>query len=342
LTETLVFVNLVFIMVNKKDRPSTKAALLAELREKQGAPVSGGALAKKLGLSRTAVWKGIQALCEAGYAIETLETGYLLDPQKEKDYLYPWEFGEQEGMFHYFESTGSTMDNAQELARENAAAGTVVIAGRQTSGRGRNNRPWASRQGGLFCTILERPGLSIADYALPSLALQIATARAVSFICGKKARLRWPNDVYIDQRKIAGIITEMAGEADMVSWLAGGVGVNVNNPAPSGKTTSCAEITGHPVSRREVLRQILYEIEFVKKRFCTPAAYSQGNRALAAEWNSLSDCTGANAAVVISEKRAQVLARGVFAGIDPAGRCIIKTGKGTLYFNPGPISLVLE
>jgi BirA family biotin operon repressor/biotin-[acetyl-CoA-carboxylase] ligase len=328
-------------MVNKKDRLSTRASLLAELREKQGAPVSGSVLAKKLGLSRTAVWKGVQALCEAGYAIETLETGYLLDPQKEKDFLYPWEFGEQEGLFHHFESTGSTMDHARELAREGASPGTVIIAEKQTAGWGRNGRVWASRQGGLFCTILEHPALSIADYALPSLVLQIAVARAISFVCGKKARLRWPNDVYIDQRKIAGIITGMAGEAGMVRWLAGGVGVNVNNPAPSGKTTSCAEITGHPVSRKEVLQKILREIEFVKSRCCPPAAYSQGNRALAAEWNSFSDCAGANVAVIISNKN-QVLARGVFTGIDPAGRCIIKTGKGNLYFNPGPVSLVLE
>ena len=345
-------------MVNGKSKNrgaglSTRTRLLMELRDKQGSSISGSVLAKKLGVSRVAVWKGIQALSAAGYSIDTQETGYSLDPQKEDDFLYPWEFGEEENLFRYFESTSSTMDRAREFAVQGAAGGTVITAEKQSAGRGRNGRAWASRQGGLFFTILERPRLAVADYTLPALILHIAVARALSAICGKRACLRWPNDIYVDQRKIAGIITEVAGEGDLVSWLAGGVGVNVNNPTPSGKTTSCAEIAGRPLSRREVLRTILYETELLTRRFNTGAAYSQGNRALAAEWNSLADHIGASAAIVEpgpGEKRepaplnskTRVLARGVYGGIDPAGRCIIRTesGKGTLYFNPGPVSLI--
>jgi BirA family biotin operon repressor/biotin-[acetyl-CoA-carboxylase] ligase len=358
LTEPAAFVNLAIVMVNKKpgDRAaglSTKARLLMELREQAGRPLSGSALAKTLGVSRVAVWKGIQSLSAAGYAVETGETGYALDPGKKDDFLYPWEFGEKEPLFRYFKSTGSTMDRARELAGQGAAGGTLITAERQTEGRGRNGRTWASRQGGLFFTILERPRLAVADYTLFSLILQIAIARALSAVCGKAARLRWPNDVYIDQRKIAGIITEIAGEGDIVRWLAGGVGVNVNNSMPSGKITGCAEILGRPVSRREVLRKILDEAELTKQRFSSGAAYSQGNRALAAEWNSLADYTGARAAIIEPGRGEQkegplnnnrILARGIFAGIDPAGRCIIKTepGRGALYFNPGPVSLIFS
>jgi BirA family biotin operon repressor/biotin-[acetyl-CoA-carboxylase] ligase len=245
------------------------------------------------------------------------------------------------------------MDRARELAGQGAAGGTVITAEKQTAGRGRNGRAWASRQGGLFFTVLERPRLAAVDYAQPSLTLQIAVARALSAVCGVQARLRWPNDIYIDQRKIAGVITEISGEGDMIDWLAGGVGINVNNPTPSGKITGCAEIVGRAVSRRELLRKILDELEKAKEQFRPDAAYSQGNRALAAEWNSLADCMGAKAAVIDpgwgTNKEAppkdylnRVLARGVFAGIDPAGRCIIKTdaGKGALYFNPGPVSII--
>ena len=329
---------------------SSKAVILSLLREKQGEAVSGSVLAKDIGISRVAVWKAIQSLTEAGYSIETSGTGYLLDPKNEKDFLYPWEFGEKESLFFHYKITGSTMDRARELALSGAPSGAVITAEKQSAGRGRSGRTWVSRQGGLFFTILERPRLAIADYTQLSLVTQIAVVRAVSKICGKQAYLRWPNDVYINRRKIAGVTTEISGEGDMISWISGGVGVNVNNPMPSGKATSCAEVTGRQISRKEVLEKILNEMERVKKRFSSTAFYFQGNRALAAEWNSLADCVGAKAVVFEPEitnesfsvnKSGRVLARGIFSGIDPAGRCILKTEgvKGDLYFNQGTVSL---
>ena len=336
------------VNTNRKITPkiSTKAKLLMSLREKAGKPASGGALAQDLGVSRVAVWKGIQALVDAGYSIETTASGYALDPLKADDFLYPWEFGEEEALFYFVSSTGSTMDRAREFAAQGLGAG-VITTERQSAGRGRNGSAWASRQGGLYCTILERPHMAIADYSLPVMLFQIAVARVLSSLCGKPARLRWPNDVYIDKRKIAGLMTELEGEGDSINWLAIGIGVNVNNTAPSGGAVSCAEILGHSVFRREVLLKILNEAQRLKKKALSGAAYAQGNRMLAAEWNALADCIGARAAVVASahapdESRGRTLARGIFAGIDPAGRCIIRSenGKGALYFNPGPVSVV--
>ena len=325
---------------------STKAKLLLALREKAGEPASGGALAQDLGVSRVAVWKGIQALVDSGYPIETAMSGYTLAPDKANDFLYPWEFGEKEPLFHFVSSTGSTMDKARKLAEQGMNAG-IITAERQSAGRGRNGSAWASRQGGLYCTILDRPDTAIADYSLPALIYQIAIARVLSSLCGKPARLRWPNDVYIDKRKIAGLMTDLEGEGDRISWLAVGIGVNVNNAAPSGRAVSCVELLHTPVSRRDVLLKILGEAQRLKKRAMSGVAYSQGNRMLAAEWNALADGIGAKAAVVASaqgpdERRGRMLARGIFAGIDPAGRCIIKpeNGKPALYFNPGPVSVV--
>ncbi|MDR0503221.1 MAG: biotin--[acetyl-CoA-carboxylase] ligase [Treponema sp.] len=326
---------------------SSKAKLLASLREKHGISVSGSVLAKKLGISRVAVWKAAQALIEAGYSIETGEKGYLLDPKKERDFLYPWEFGEKESLFYHFKNTGSTMDRARELALR-GVNNCVVCAEKQNAGRGRNGRTWVSRQGGLFFSVVERPRLSVADYTLLSLIMQIAVTRSVTSVCGKQAFLRWPNDVYMNRRKIAGITTEISGEGDIISWICGGIGVNVNNAVPSGKAASCAEITGHPLSRRDILAKILNEIETVKKTFLSTAAYSQGNRALAAEWNSMTDCIGAKTVVIepdssndnfSADKSGKILARGIFEGIDPAGRCILKTDSATLYFNHGSVSL---
>jgi BirA family biotin operon repressor/biotin-[acetyl-CoA-carboxylase] ligase len=340
-------------MVNKL---STRARLLTALRERTGEPVSGSTLARDLGVSRVAVWKGIQGLTGAGYPIETRGSGYALALETTDDFLYPWEFGERESLFRYFPVTGSTMDRAREYALQGLPAGTIITAGKQTAGKGRNGRSWDSAQGGLFCTVIDRPSIALGDYCLPVMAYQIAVARAVSSLCGKPARVRWPNDIYIDQRKIAGLITELEGQGDMVQWLAIGIGVNVNNAvslaapsskaAPSPMAIGCAEIAGHPVSLRAVLLKIIDEAEQIRNRTRIDTAYAQGNRMLAAEWNSLAAGMGAQAAVVNADTRTgkeRLLARGIFAGVDPAGRAIIKSanGKGSLYFNPGPVSIVL-
>ncbi|MDR1858647.1 MAG: biotin--[acetyl-CoA-carboxylase] ligase [Treponema sp.] len=342
-------------MVNQHGKKvSTKARLLMALREQAGRPVSGSVLASEIGVSRVAVWKGIQSLSQAGYPIETGDSGYAIDPAKAVDFLYPWEFSEKEAVFRHYDNLGSTMDMARESALQGLPAGTVITAERQNAGRGRNGRTWASRRGGLFFTVLERPVLAMPDYPITMMVYQIAVARALGHFCGKPARLRWPNDVYIDKRKIAGVMAELEGEGDSISWLAMGIGINVNNHVPSQKAGSCAGIAGHPLLRRDILLKVLDEAEKVRGRTISGMAYAQGNRLLAAEWNSLADCMGAKAAVIYSgfddsrkdgatdDVSGRILARGIFAGIDPAGRCIINSahGKDALYFNPGPISIV--
>jgi BirA family biotin operon repressor/biotin-[acetyl-CoA-carboxylase] ligase len=356
LTRFKFFVNLLDIMVNHKSSGrqkkglSTKALVLEALRQNRGSPVSGASLAKNIGVSRVAVWKAVQTLTEAGYSVRTLEKGYALETA-EDDFLYPWEFGGRENFFRYFSSTGSTMDRAREFAEQGLPAG-VICAERQSAGRGRNGRTWASRQGGLFFSVLERPNLALADYVLPAMILQIAVAKTLERICGKKALLRWPNDIYVDQRKIAGVMTELSAEGDEINWLSGGVGVNVNNPVPSGRITSCAEITGHKVSRRETLGAILDEIENLKKKYAAARAYKGGG--LAAEWNSLAEGIGGRAAMIdprhgdyrftdeTPERNESILARGTYAGIDASGCCRIRTGteKGTLAFSPGSASII--
>jgi BirA family biotin operon repressor/biotin-[acetyl-CoA-carboxylase] ligase len=335
-------------MVNKSKkgdaRLSTKAMLLMALREQVGKTVKGSKLASDLGVSRIAVWKAVQALTAIGYPIESVGSGYFMDTAKTSDFLYPWEFGEKEPMFRFFESTDSTMDNIRDMAVRGHAAGIAVIAGTQSSGRGRSGRSWVSRHGGLYCSFLDRPAISIADYCMPAMLYQIASARAIGSVCGKPAKLRWPNDIYIGGRKIAGIITELEAEGDMISWIATGIGVNVNNQNPSAKAVNCSEIAGHAVSRRVLLTAIINEAEQLKKSAGSTRAYTQGNRYLMAEWNALADRVGAKAAIVdsMNADKGRMLASGVFSGIDPAGRCIIKSNNNSesLYFNPGPVSLM--
>jgi len=331
---------------NSVAKLSTKAKILMALRDQVGKPVSGGKLASDFGISRVGVWKGIQSLINAGYFIKTNDSGYFLDSAKTNDFLFPWEFGEKESMFRFFENTASTMDNARFFAGQGYAAGTVAVADTQSAGRGRNNRIWSSRHGGLYCSFLDRPAISLADYCMPAMLYHIAVAKAVSAVCGKQAKLRWPNDVYIDGLKIAGIITELEAKGDMISWIATGIGVNVNNQSPSARAVSCSEIVRHAVSRRTLLTAVVKEAERLKKSSGLTMAmnYAQGNRQLASEWNSMADGIGAKAAIVDSdtETKGRMLVRGWFKGIDPAGRCIIKphNGEANLYFNPGPVSLM--
>ncbi|MCL2181415.1 MAG: biotin--[acetyl-CoA-carboxylase] ligase [Treponema sp.] len=334
-------------MKNNTNQLSSKAQLLNILREKQGENISGTKLANELGVSRVAVWKIVQSLTQAGYSIDTGEAGYSINPKHEKDFLYPWEFSGMEKYFNHYNNTTSTMDRAREAAFRGVESGSVFTAEKQSAGRGRNGRTWVSRQGGLFFTILEKPNLAVADYTLFSLIIQIAAAKSLTSICGKKAALRWPNDVYMDNRKIAGITTEISAEGDLIKWLSAGIGINVNNPAPSAKAACCCEILHRKISRHDVLIKILEEIETMKNKFTSTAAYSQGNRTLAAEWNSLAGCIGARAVVFEPEQKdensldkpCKIYSRGIFEGIDPKGRCILKTDDTTLYFDQGVVSL---
>ncbi|MDR2748087.1 MAG: HTH domain-containing protein, partial [Treponema sp.] len=169
MTDGGLTVNLQKLMVNhgkaKREGLSTRAYILGELRKEPGAWVPGESLALGLGLSRVAVWKGVRSLIAAGYPVASAGPGYRLGG--ETDLLYPWEFGEREGLFRCFGRTDSTMDRAREYAeggRGETGSIMVITAETQSAGRGRGGRNWASEPGGLFFTVLERPSLALADY----------------------------------------------------------------------------------------------------------------------------------------------------------------------------------
>jgi BirA family biotin operon repressor/biotin-[acetyl-CoA-carboxylase] ligase len=313
---------------------STKARLLRRLRREAGSLVSGETLGEALGISRVAVWKALKSLKDAGYPIMAGEGGYRLNPAGGDDFLYPWEFGEREKLFYHWKITGSTMDRARDLANRGSPGGTVIAAETQTAGRGRNGRSWASSPGGLFFTLLERPGLAVADYAQLTLAVHIGLGQAIGAACGQDARLRWPNDVYVRGRKIAGILTELYGTGDRISWMTLGVGVNVNNAAPLRGSVSCAALTGHPLSRRELLLGILDALGTVK-------GLSAGE--LSRRWNAAADGIGRKVTALRGEpgrrRESGNLERGVFMGVDGAGRGVVQSSAGLQFLSPGSASL---
>jgi len=221
-------------------------------------PVSGPALAERLDVSRAAVWKHVEALREAGFEVESRDDGYVLTGVPEFGGAAV-EFGlEAPFDVEYHDSIGSTNDRARELADEGAAA-VAVVADAQTGARGRLDREWASPPGGIWLSVLCRPDLPPAQVPVYTLAAAVATTEAVRAV-GVDAGIKWPNDVLVgeDERKLVGILTEMEGEADRVSWVVVGVGLNANLDAadvPETATTLREQVGD--VDRAEVTRHIL-------------------------------------------------------------------------------------
>ncbi|MDR1398777.1 MAG: biotin--[acetyl-CoA-carboxylase] ligase [Treponema sp.] len=303
---------------------STKAYLLKKLREAERS-VSGSELGKEAGVSRVAVWKGIHSLIEAGYPIHGDDQGYRIIEKEDGDFLYPWEFGTNEENFHHWESTDSTMNRAKDLADKGAESGAVCIAEKQSNGRGRQGRNWDSAVGGLFFTLLERPTCSVQDYVRYAMALQCCAAKVISTITGQKAWLTWPNDIYVDAKKIAGILSELYAEGDRITWLTLGLGININNPAVSLDMVNCASLAGRECSRRQVLSAILAEWTALKQ-------YGVLEGSVAQLWNQAA--WGVGMEVRYSPQRT-----GVFLGIDEEGRGLVKTDNSIEQLSPGVASL---
>lgn len=132
---------------------------------------------------------------------------------------------------HYLERVSSTMDVVHELADQGAPAGSVIIAGEQLEGRGSRGRTWHSPPGGLWISLLLRPA-TVAGVDVMSLRVGLAVAAAIESRTGCRIRLKWPNDLMVDHRKVGGILCEARWQGGNLGWVAVGIGVNVQNPVP--------------------------------------------------------------------------------------------------------------
>jgi BirA family biotin operon repressor/biotin-[acetyl-CoA-carboxylase] ligase len=227
-------------------------------------PVSGPDLAAHLDISRAAVWKHVEALREAGFTIESDDAGYRLAGIP--DYGGPAiEFGlDAPFEVEYHDSLPSTNARARELAAD-GATDVAVVADEQTGGRGRLDRAWVSPPGGIWLSIVCRPGIPPAHAPVLTLAAAVAateTARET----GIDARIKWPNDLLVDsdgEKKLAGILTEMEGEADRVAWVAIGIGINVRAEGlPDGATGLLAHTDS--VDRRVFVQRLLERFDALR------------------------------------------------------------------------------
>lgn len=218
-----------------------------------------------------------------------------------------------------FDSTASTMDDAHGLAAVGAPPGTVVLADRQTAGRGRSGRRWASEGGrGIWMTVIERPNDPAAVEVL-SIRLGLRAARVLDRYTPAPVRLKWPNDLFVGGGKVAGILIEARWRARRIDWVAIGVGVNVR--LPGGVSTSSA--LRPDVERLEVLAELL------------PAV-----RAAAAARSALTASELADFAVRdMAAGRACVdPAPGEVRGITAAGELLVSTVTGVRAFRDGSLT----
>lgn len=237
-----------------------KSNILALLREKDEV-VSGEDLSARLGISRVAVWKHIQKLQACGYVIRSTAKGYLL--KSSPDTPFPWEFPHRVDSIHYVACTASTMDIARDLARKGAPGFSVVVAGVQEKGRGRLKRVWRSPAGGLYFTMVVRPDIPPLLSPRVNFAASLMLARVVETVCDLEVRVKWPNDLLVGEKKIAGMLSEMEAEGDLVSFINIGIGINVNNDPPPDvdDAASLRQLTGKAHSRIEILSRFLDRFE---------------------------------------------------------------------------------
>jgi BirA family biotin operon repressor/biotin-[acetyl-CoA-carboxylase] ligase len=255
--------------------------ILGLLEQGRGRHVSGADLSRTLGVSRSAVWKQIEALRAQGYSISGgPRQGYILEGRP--DLLYPREirrglrthsFG---GRIYHLRCAGSTNQVAQDLARRGCPEGTLVVAEEQTAGRGRWQRSWYSppRQG-IWMSLVLRPPL--APHLVPQITMVagVSCARAIHEHLGLRPGIKWPNDIVCDDgRKLCGILVEMEASAEQVHFLVAGIGVNVNQeladfpPDLRDTAASLRMITGGRVERLPLTRCLLEMFEEDYERYC--------------------------------------------------------------------------
>lgn len=214
-----------------------KADTILRLFHSQEGYISGEHLSRELGVSRTAVWKHISALRNDGYLIEAVPSrGYRLvsspdsiDPHKVKAQLDSAKVGRR---LEFLKLTASTNADAFRLAEEGAIEGTVVLADSQTGGKGRRGRLWSSPAGvNLYCSVILRP--EIMPHEAPQLTFlsAVAAARAIEQTTKLAPEIKWPNDLLISGKKVAGLLNEMSAETDGINFVILGIGVNLNMTA---------------------------------------------------------------------------------------------------------------
>lgn len=313
---------------------SLDAEILTALRNAASGSSSGAELAQRLGVSRAAIWARIEELRALGYEITASpHAGYRL--VSAPDVLHADDLRSQLGTtrvvgrdLRVFRETTSTNDIVAKLARDGVPEGAVVFAESQTAGRGRLGRRWQSPAGqGLWFSVLLRPALRPQEATQITIAAATALARAIREHTGLAPSVKWPNDLLIRGRKVAGILTELTAEPDRIHHLVLGLGVDVNQTAVDFSpelrriATSLRVEAGRSLNRAGLAVAILRELDHDYARLLSGQFETVAN-----EWEALDLTLGRDVTILIGERRV----RGRAESLDDDGALLVRSEHGHL------------
>lgn len=311
-----------------------KDKVLARLNASVGEVLSGGELARELGVTRNSIWKAINQLKKEGYDITSQSNqGYALNGMV--DIINIEEILQalpKDSQATILDSASSSNDVCKELAQKGASHGSFVIVKSQTNGRGRMGRSFISRsEDGLYLSFILRPNMS-ADQALNITVISaVALAQAIEETSGAGAQIKWVNDIYINEKKCAGILTEaqLNFECGTLDYCVVGIGVNVSTP----KDGFDAEIRDIATAIYENGAPCGYKTNLISKFFKYFFKYYSEieSKKFMSEYKNRSNLIGKNVDVYVGEK----IIGGTVCDIDENARLVVKTNDGIQSFSSG-------
>lgn len=304
--------------------------LLSLLRLQKGY-ISGKILAKEIGISTSGISKRIKILRKFGYNIESRHRmGYRIAGKT--NLPLPWELRNVlntlfvgKNKIIYRLTTHSTQNLAILLAEENPSSdGIVVIAGQQKSGRGRQNRKWVSPKGGIWLSVVLRPRIPTSKITLLSFTAALAVYDAIKKTTQLDPKLRWPNDVTISGKKVAGILIDISMEAERINYAVIGIGINANvdslvissNLEKGIKITSLSDELGHDTNILELTKVMLERLEYyyMKLKHCAPCTIIE-------EWKKNSDILHQKVALMQNNR----IIQGIAVDVKNDGSLLVRT-----------------
>ena len=296
--------------------------------------LSGQDLSDVLKISRVTVWKHIKKIQSLGYKIESKQKlGYRLIDNTEK--LLPWEITHDlktkliGKRVYYFEEIDSTQNFAQQIALNKNENGTIVIAEKQTDGKGRLERKWTSPKGGIWFSLIIHPEFNVSNSTIVPIAGAVALAKSIKSVLDVDVSVKWPNDITLNGKKVAGMLVDASVQANNIDYLILGVGINfdIDSKKLEKKLSKSSNFYGVSSLRKkdDITPPKLLLKEFLVQFEKTLVQLNKGEKSkIIKEWMKKADKLDKK--IIIKTSNGKI--SGIFQGIDNDGALKIKTNKG--------------
>lgn len=310
----------------------TKDKILKLLSESGGEYISGEHISRLLGITRSAVWKGINALRKEGFTVESsTNRGYRLIAKthclSETSVRARLTGSTIAGELHFFDSVTSTFDKLQSYRPRE---GLTVLAARQTNGRGRLGRGWSSESGGVYFSFMLLPPIEAESAPFITLICALAVQRALSEYAD--CEIKWPNDIVSEGKKLCGILTRTSLCQDEIENVLVGIGINVNNESfrpELANAVSLKLLCGKSIDENELFASVVRQID--------RAYYSESRESVLSEYKKV--CVNLSKEVTIHFADGRGDIRGICTDILPDGSMNVAADTGILNVKSGEVSV---